>query len=159
MTSLPSNPSLLSILSDQPAGEDQLNFDPYAKTLADIVAEPGTDMPLTIGVFGSWGQGKTSLMRMVQQRLEATVGTAFPVRAVWFNAWLYSHQPALWRALISRVLDGVRGFESLSDAARAGGSWYSNNPAVVCRCGYRYRYDPGNWNFFRGFRCARTLSS
>ena len=117
--SAPSKPPLLSILSDQPADEDQLNFDPYAKTLADIVADPGTDTPLTIGVFGGWGQGKTSLMRMVQRRLEETAGTTFPVRAVWFNAWLYSHQPALWRALISRVLDGVRGFDTLGDAARA----------------------------------------
>jgi formylglycine-generating enzyme required for sulfatase activity len=114
-----SKPPLLSILSDQPADEDQLNFDPYAKTLADIIADPGTDTPLTIGVFGDWGQGKTSLMRMVQRRLETTLGTGFPVRAVWFNAWLYSHQPALWRALISRVLDGVRGFDTLDDAARA----------------------------------------
>jgi formylglycine-generating enzyme required for sulfatase activity len=115
----PSEPPLLSILSDQPADEDQLNFSPYAKTLADIVADPGTDTPLTIGVFGGWGQGKTSLMRMVQRRLEATAGSDFPVRAVWFNAWLYSHQPALWRALISRVLDGVRGFDTLGDAAQA----------------------------------------
>jgi hypothetical protein len=32
------NPALLSILSDQPAAEDQLNFAPYAKTLADIIS-------------------------------------------------------------------------------------------------------------------------
>ncbi|MFQ5616689.1 MAG: P-loop NTPase fold protein [Anaerolineales bacterium] len=116
----PSKSSLLSILSDQPADEDQLNFDPYAKPLTDIIADPGTDTPLTIGVFGGWGQGKTSLMRMVQRRLaERTAGADFPVRAVWFNAWLYSHQPALWRALISRVLHGARGFETLSKADRA----------------------------------------
>jgi predicted KAP-like P-loop ATPase len=110
---------LLSILSDQPADEDQLSFAPYAKTLADITADPGTDTPLTIGVFGGWGQGKTSLMQMVRRRLNDTLATAFPVRTVWFNAWLYSHQPALWRALISRVLDGVRGFATLDQAARA----------------------------------------
>ena len=54
---------LLSILSDQPADEDQLNFAPYAKTLAEITGDPDTDTPLTIGVFGGWGQGKTSLIR------------------------------------------------------------------------------------------------
>ena len=64
------DPPLLSILSDQPADEDQLGFEPYAQTLAEIVADPGTDTPLTIGVFGGWGRGKTSLMRMVQRRLE-----------------------------------------------------------------------------------------
>lgn len=109
---------LLSILSDQPADEDQLNFDPYAQTLTDIVADPGTDTPLTIGVFGGWGQGKTSLMRMVERRLTVE-NSDFPVRSVWFNAWLYSHQPSLWRALISRVLEGVRRFPGLSEAACA----------------------------------------
>jgi hypothetical protein len=38
MITQPAPPSrLLSILSDQPADEDQLNFAPYAKTLADII--------------------------------------------------------------------------------------------------------------------------
>jgi len=108
---------LLAILSDQPADEDRLNFDPYAKTLADIIADPDTDTPLTIGVFGTWGRGKTSLMRMVHRRLQATVETEFPVRAVWFNAWLYSREEALWRALIARVLEAVRAFRNLDQAA------------------------------------------
>ncbi|MCB9077914.1 MAG: SUMF1/EgtB/PvdO family nonheme iron enzyme [Anaerolineaceae bacterium] len=115
----PDPPRLLSILSDQPAAEDRLNFDPYAKTLAEIIADPGTHTPLTIGIFGGWGQGKTSLMRMIERRLATTVQTELPVQSVWFNAWLYSQQPALWRALISRVLKGVRLFETLDDAAKA----------------------------------------
>jgi Cdc6-like AAA superfamily ATPase len=110
---------LLSILSDKPAEEDQLNFKPYAETLADIITDPGTDTPLTIGVFGDWGRGKTSLMRMVQRQLEATEGTDFPVLSVWFNAWLYSQQEALWRALISRVLAETRKFDTLTEGARA----------------------------------------
>jgi formylglycine-generating enzyme required for sulfatase activity len=117
MTSEPEGTvSLLSILSDQPADEDQLGFRPYAQTLAEILADPGTDTPLTIGVFGGWGRGKTSLMRMVQRRLRDTESTGFPVRSVWFNAWLYSQQESLWRALISRVLSGVRGFSLDEDA-------------------------------------------
>jgi len=112
------NPKLLSILSDQPADEDRLNFDPYARTLADIIADPGTDTPLTIGIFGGWGRGKTSLMSMVRRRLEATGETGFAVRAVWFNAWLYSREEALWRALISRVLAAARAFPTLDRAVR-----------------------------------------
>ena len=120
MPDSPSDSPLLPILSDQPADEDQLGFAPYAKTLADILADPNTDTPLTIGVFGGWGQGKTSLMRMVQRRLQATEGTDFPVQSVWFNAWLYHHQPSLWRALISRVLNGVLGFPALDHTHQAG---------------------------------------
>jgi len=61
----------LSLLSDQPADEDQLNFAPYAQTLAEVIADGSTQTPLTIGVFGSWGSGKTSLMAMVKRRLDA----------------------------------------------------------------------------------------
>ncbi len=109
----------LSILSDQPADTDHLNFDPYAKTLADIVADPATATSLTIGVFGNWGQGKTSLMRMVARRLKDNAAPDFPVQTVWFNAWLYSQQQSLWRALISRVLNEVHKFPTLSAAARS----------------------------------------
>jgi hypothetical protein len=36
---------LLSILSDQPADQDRLNFAPYAKTLAEIIADRGSRTP------------------------------------------------------------------------------------------------------------------
>ena len=82
---------LLSTVSDAPADEDLLSFAPYAQTLADIVADPTTETPLVIGVFGDWGSGKTSLMRMVERRIEerpADKKTAFPVQPLWFNAWM-----------------------------------------------------------------------
>ena len=42
MPDSPAQAHLLAMLSDQPADEDQLGFAPYAKTLADILADPGT---------------------------------------------------------------------------------------------------------------------
>ena len=110
---------LLAMLSDQPADRDRLNFDPYAKTLADIIADPGTRTPLTIGVFGGWGRGKTSLMRMVERRLREEAAPDFPVHTVWFNAWLYSREEALWRALIARVVQGARQFLTQTPAKLA----------------------------------------
>ncbi|MEM7032026.1 MAG: SUMF1/EgtB/PvdO family nonheme iron enzyme [Chloroflexota bacterium] len=107
-----------SILSDQPAFEDQLNFDPYAQTLADIASDATVDTPLTIGVFGNWGQGKTSLMRMVERQLRENDSADFAIKSIWFNAWLYSHQPTLWRALIARVLTGARSFKMDADSQR-----------------------------------------
>lgn len=115
MTSEPTSPQ--GILSDQPANTDQLNFAPYAKTLADIIADQKTATPLTIGVFGSWGQGKTSLMRMVEKMMLDNADPNFPVQPVWFNAWLYSQQDSLWRALISRVLNAAHAFPMLDAEA------------------------------------------
>lgn len=110
---------LLPMLSDHPTEDDLLGFEPYAKTLAEIIADRNTNTPLTIGIFGGWGQGKTSLMRMVQRRLKATLRTAFPIQSIWFNAWMYSQRACLWRALLSSVLTGVRGFITLSNSTHS----------------------------------------
>ena len=54
------------IVNDQATEIDAFDFTPRVavETLADIVQTGNT--PLTIGVFGTWGSGKTSLMKMVK---------------------------------------------------------------------------------------------
>lgn len=109
-SSRPARPTR-GILADHPTADDNLGFLPYALTLADIAADPATETPLTVGMFGSWGSGKTSLMKMVDrligERPPAEI-EAFPVQTLWFNAWLYSRDEALWRALILSVIDATR---------------------------------------------------
>jgi formylglycine-generating enzyme required for sulfatase activity len=94
------------ILDDRPAKEDALGFAPYRDTLVEIVAGPDTHTPLTIGIFGTWGAGKTSLMSMVKAHIDERGLPRY--RTVWFNAWKYNKEEALWRALILRVLDALR---------------------------------------------------
>lgn len=95
-------PSAPSILDDLPAHRDALDFEPYVETLADIVSSPQTSTPLTVGVFGSWGSGKTTLLGMIRQKLPNTS------TSLWFDAWKYDKQEALWRALLLRVLAELR---------------------------------------------------
>jgi predicted KAP-like P-loop ATPase len=83
---------------------DRLRFSHYADVLAEVVLT--VDTPITIGIFGPWGSGKTSLMRLVAEQLinRRTAGHRW-ARVVWFNAWQYERdQGALWRALLLRVL-------------------------------------------------------
>ena len=51
--------------NDQYATKDQLNFDDYRQIIGDIIRN--TQTPLTIGIFGPWGSGKTSLLRMLEE--------------------------------------------------------------------------------------------
>jgi formylglycine-generating enzyme required for sulfatase activity len=103
-------PDLHGLWTDQPilgATHDQLNFSHYADVLTNVVLT--ADTPITIGVFGPWGSGKTSLMRLVaEQLLNRRTTTHRWARVVWFNAWQYERdQGALWRALLLRVLEGL----------------------------------------------------
>jgi formylglycine-generating enzyme required for sulfatase activity len=95
-------PTDISILTDLPTQEDALDFEPYVRTLANVIRSANTATPLTIGVFGTWGSGKTSLMHMVENQLPDEFKT------VWFDAWKYDKEETLWRALLLQVLSEVR---------------------------------------------------
>lgn len=88
--------------------QDSLGFDGYAQALANFAIK--TEGPFTIGIQGSWGHGKTSLLRVIESRLitpaptgwrrwvEAGLGLFYPARTdalivpVRFNAWQYEHE-------------------------------------------------------------------
>lgn len=100
-------------LTDEHTLDDALNFSDFRPALAQIILTART--PLTVGVFGAWGTGKTSLLRMLQGDVE-TQGLP-RLRPVWFTAWKYDHEDALWRAFLLRVLDALQPREAEPAAA------------------------------------------
>ena len=93
---------------DKPAARDYLDYNSYAATLADLIDK--TQTPLTVGVFGAWGSGKTTLMGMIESALREIEKTPDGRRfmLVRFEAWKYYKEDALWRAMLLRVLDALR---------------------------------------------------
>ena len=63
--------------------EDSLNNKPYARALAEFIES--TDTPMTIGLQGDWGIGKTSMMNMIKGCLTNTY-----CMQIDFNTWSYS---------------------------------------------------------------------
>ena len=81
----------LVLLSDEPTKDyhaDGLNMLGYANVVAG--AAIGTRGPFTIGVFGKWGEGKSSVLRQALSLIDESVSDAI---CVWFNAWQYDHEP------------------------------------------------------------------
>ena len=89
--------------NDRWTTEDDLKFTDFTPALLDIVLNAQT--PLTVGVFGPWGSGKTSVLQILKKDIEAKGLTS--LRAAWFTAWKYDRHEALWRAFILRVLDAL----------------------------------------------------
>lgn len=80
--------------------EDSLEFKVFGNTLRRIIL--GAQTPITIGIHGKWGAGKTSIMRLTKELLEKE-----GAKTIWFNAWKYNKEDALWRALILTVLVSI----------------------------------------------------
>ncbi len=69
-------------LSDYWTTDDYLSFSDFRPALYNIITTAQT--PLTVGVFGPWGSGKTSLLRMLKQEIDEK---GLPsLRTVWFTA-------------------------------------------------------------------------
>jgi predicted KAP-like P-loop ATPase len=66
--------------------EDALDFHSYSQKLADIIIN--SNPRFTIGIFGGWGTGKTTLMMMIEKELRNNN----EILLVWFNAWRYESQ-------------------------------------------------------------------
>lgn len=90
-----------ALLKDVPVGEagrvDKLEFSSTAEVLAR--AAIGTQNPFTIGIYGNWGAGKTSLMRIIMKKVEEEKS----VISVWFNAWKYEKEDHLILPLVATI--------------------------------------------------------
>lgn len=85
---------------DNPADVDELNYSIYVDTLKEIVMDTNIGQtPLTIGIHGAWGSGKTSLMQMLQNSLNDDV------KSLWFNAWEYDKADSVWTALFQNLIN------------------------------------------------------
>ena len=55
--------------ADNETYEDLLGFQVHADLIRSVVLNPKL-LPVTIGVFGDWGSGKSSIMEMLKRDLE-----------------------------------------------------------------------------------------
>ena len=72
-------------IKDEPNSNDELGVSPYASALAEFIRQSET--PITIGVQGPWGSGKTSLLYSVWSKIEAADNTT---AQIWVNSWEHS---------------------------------------------------------------------
>lgn len=72
------------LIPDQETAVDFLNYEAVAKTVVALLKE-NREHPLTIGIHGDWGAGKSSVLKMV----ESGMAGHGDVACVWFNGWTF----------------------------------------------------------------------
>ena len=85
------------ILLDVPSENPAMEFGTYANAFAEIIHS--SEAQFAIGIFGGWGSGKTTLMRLIEKSLDPRKSIA-----VQFNAWRYEKE----QHLIVPLLDTIR---------------------------------------------------
>ena len=63
---------------------DNLDIEIHSKSLIDFIQQSNT--PITVGIQGEWGSGKTSLLNMIHHAYDSEP----TFKQIWINSWEYS---------------------------------------------------------------------
>lgn len=89
--------------SDNETTEDLLGFKVHSELICDLIRNENL-LPLTIGLFGDWGSGKSSLLKIVKEQLESDKDTL----VLYYNGWVFEGYDDAKAALLESI---VKGFE------------------------------------------------
>lgn len=97
--------------------EDALNIAPYASALETFITKCET--PMTIGLQGEWGSGKTTLSNMIHTSIERSNDDS--IMQIWINAWEYSLLSAPKDSLgkiLNKIIDELVEKSTLTNKAK-----------------------------------------
>ena len=70
--------------SDKETTEDLLGYTVHASLLKNVVTNE-KNLPITIGLYGDWGSGKTSILKILEEELKNDNDTV----VVYFDGWSF----------------------------------------------------------------------
>lgn len=91
---------------DEPTDVDLLSFDAVAGTVVDALLDPRLD-PIALGLSGSWGSGKTSVLRIIAKQLKPKQGEPVSRLVIETDPWRYDPQLGIKESLIGEILSAI----------------------------------------------------
>ena len=96
--------------SDNETTQDLLGYQVHADLLRKIILNDAM-LPISIGVFGNWGSGKSSLMLLLQQSLheweESHQNEHSIILQVYFNSWQFESYDSTKLTMIESILEAL----------------------------------------------------
>lgn len=94
---------------------DFLDYDYLINVLKDTITDDKL-LPASIGVYGDWGSGKSSLMYMCKKRLEQEDKK---IKCLMFNGWLFESYEDAKSAILGSILDEISKQKQLTKKAKS----------------------------------------
>ncbi len=107
----------LHLWSDEPAVTDLLSFSAIADTVVDALFDENLN-PVALGISGAWGSGKTTVLNLIDQRINARSTDQQTIVVVRADPWRYDPTKGPKESLIVAVLTALQGEFKGSDAAQ-----------------------------------------
>ena len=114
----------MASITDKPIAkleQDSLNIQKYANSLSKFIRN--SDTPITIGLQGEWGTGKTSLMSLLLENFNNS-GEEREIATSWVNTWEYSlfkgaseTTPAVLSGMLEKLRDENQDIWTIKDVA------------------------------------------
>ena len=83
-------------------GDDELNRNNFAKKIAQSIIDYKFEESLTIGIMGSWGSGKSSLIKLTEDILKKE-----DLIIIHFNPWFFSNQENLYLQFFKSIITSL----------------------------------------------------
>lgn len=92
--------------ADNETSDDLLGFKVHADLIVDVINDNDV-LPVTIGVFGDWGSGKSSILKIVEKELIGSGEEGFNdgTLVLYFNGWVFEGYDDAKAALLESIIE------------------------------------------------------
>lgn len=101
--------------SDNVTDIDFLGFDVHADLIKELITDDSL-LPITIGLFGDWGSGKSSILEVLKKKIDDPKNG---IVCLYFNGWIFEGyddaKAALLESIIKEFEDSKKFGEGLKD--------------------------------------------
>jgi hypothetical protein len=94
--------------ADNETDQDLLGFSVHASLLRSIIGDSKM-LPVTVGLFGDWGGGKSSILKILQRELDQDENVA----VIYFNSWVFEGYEDAKCAILTTLLNELRDHRDL----------------------------------------------
>jgi hypothetical protein len=98
------------IIRDSESTKDLLSRNQHAQEISKLIANKKTLSPLTLGIYGQWGEGKSSFLTLIANELEdinSKIKNDYQdynkIHIVRFDASEYNDQDKIWFSMLSQL--------------------------------------------------------